>query len=225
MGFYEERVLPRLVHSTCGAPVLSPWRRRVCSGLAGRVVELGFGSGANSRHYPPAVERVDAVEPNDLAWRLAERDLVPAAAPAGAVRVPNGGRALIVRSGLDGQRLPYDDGVFDHALVTFSLCTIPDAVGALQEARRVLADGGMLHFLEHGLAPEASVRRWQRRFEPVQRRLAGGCHLTREPPALLDAAGFRILELERTYLPGIPRFEGALYLGTARASGASGPEE
>jgi SAM-dependent methyltransferase len=129
------------------------------------------------------------VEPNDLAWRLA------------APRV-DAGRVRVVRSGLDGQRLDEPDGSFDHALVTFSLCTIADPVAALGEVRRVLRPGGRLHFLEHGLAPEEGVRRWQRRIEPVQRRLGGGCHLTRDPGALVVAAGLTVEHVDRGYLPG-----------------------
>ena len=202
MGFYTDRVLPHLMHRAMAWEGLDPLRRRLCAGLAGGVVELGFGSGANVPFYPAAVGGVWAVEPSDTAWRLAAP-----AVEASPVRV--------VRGDLDGQRLHAADGVFDHALVSWTLCTIPDASVALSELRRVLRPGGSVHFLEHGLAPAPAVRRWQHRLEPVQRTVAGGCHLTRSPADLLRGAGFTVHECEAFYHPGIPRVAGYFTLGVA----------
>jgi SAM-dependent methyltransferase len=204
MGLYEKHILPRVVEVTCGPGELHKRRAVLCRGLSGRVLELGFGSGLNVQHYPAAVDEVHAVEPNDLAWRLAGPRIEDS-----AVRV--------VRSGLDGQRVDEPDGSFDHVLVTFALCTIPDPAAALAEARRVLRPGGRLHFLEHGAAPDESVRRWQRRLEPVQRRLGGGCHLTRDPTALAAEAGLWVEEVEQGYLPGpsVSKPFAYLYQGTA----------
>jgi SAM-dependent methyltransferase len=204
MGLYQRRVLPRLVSVAGGSRRLEPLRRRVCTGLAGDVVEIGFGSGHNIPFYPAAVTRVAAVEPSDLSWRLA-RDRVSAA------RVP------VQRAGLDGQRLPFEDGSCDAALSTWTLCTIPDVAAALSEVRRVLKPGGTLHFLEHGLAPDENVRRWQRRLEPLQRRLAGGCHLTRQIAGLLMAAGFTITDIDVFYEADTPKVVGADSLGIAVA--------
>jgi SAM-dependent methyltransferase len=201
MGAYERYVLPYVINQLCGAKSLHPLRRRVCSGLAGDVIEIGFGSGLNVPFYPAAVTAVAAVEPSDLSWKLA-RDRVAAAA------VP------VSRSGLDGQSLPFDDGSFDVALSTWTLCTIPDVTAALKEVRRVLRPGGQLHFLEHGLAPDERVRRWQRRLDPLQQRIAGGCHLTRPIADLVTAAGFTITALDVFYEPG-PKVGGADSLGTA----------
>ncbi|MCI0569356.1 MAG: class I SAM-dependent methyltransferase, partial [Myxococcaceae bacterium] len=120
--------------------------------------------------------------------------------------------------GLDGQSLELPDASVDNALITFSLCTIPDASRALCEVRRVLRPGGRLHFLEHGLAPDAQVQRWQHRLEPLQRRLAGGCHLTRAVDRLVETAGFRFERLERFYGDMGPRPMAALYLGVAVAA-------
>lgn len=202
MGFYGDRVLPRLVDVTCGTKASGHLRERVCAGLSGEVVEIGFGSGHNVSFYPEAVTRVCAVEPADLAWRLA-------AARVGAARCP------VERTGLDGQHLPFADGSVDCALSTWTLCTIPDAVAALAELRRVLRPGGSLHFLEHGLAPDASVRTWQRRLEPLQKRVAGGCHLTRQFEPMLVAAGFAVTELETFYDKGAPKVLAADTLGVA----------
>ncbi len=166
MGLYGEQILPRMVDKACGMKSSDPLRRRVCEGLAGNVVEIGFGSGHNVPFYPAAVAEVSAVEPSDVGWRLA-------AERVGATSVP------IRRSGLDGASLPFPDDTFDAAVSTWTMCTIPDLAAALAELRRVLRPGGTLHFVEHGLAPDEGVRRWQHRLEPVQKRVFGGCHLTR----------------------------------------------
>lgn len=186
---WDERVLPRLTDLSLRGHEVGERRQPTCAGLVGRVLEIGFGSGLNIRWYPPTVTSVTAVEPSDVAWRLAGRRRARSAVP-------------VERGGLDGQRLDLPDASHDSALVTFSLCSIPDPLLALREARRVVRDGGRLHALEHGVAPEESVRRWQRRLEPLQRTVAGGCHLTRDVPGLVEAAGWRVEELEQAYFPG-----------------------
>lgn len=204
MGLYDEQVLPRIINVACNTKLLRVQRRRVCEGLSGRVLEVGFGSGLNIPWYPPEVRSVAAVEPADTGWKLAARRLETSAVP-------------VERAGLDGQSLPLPDDSCDSALSTLTLCTIPDVVAALAEIRRVLKPGGAFHFLEHGLAPDESVRRWQRRLEPMQKRLAGGCHLTRPIADLVTAAGFTIKELDVFYEKGAPRPYGAASLGVAVA--------
>lgn len=189
MPFYNEQVVPRLVALTCGASALSGLRRRTAAGLSGRVVEIGFGSGFNVPYYPPEVERVLAVEPSATAWRMASRRV-------GSSPVP------VEQVGLDGQSLPLADASCDGAICTFALCTIPDPGAALAEVRRVLRPGGSFHLLEHGLAPDARVAAFQRRVEPIQRRVADGCHLTRDPLALVADAGFVVGEVEQKYGAG-----------------------
>ena len=203
MGWWEAHVVPRLVDVTGSQRPIMELREEVCRGLAGRVVEIGFGSGLNLEALPGEVTEVDAVEPSDLGW---ERS----AGRRATSRIP------VRRVGLDGQDLDADDASYDAALVTFSLCTIPDPVRALGEVRRVLRPGAALHFLEHGSAPDEGVRRWQRRLEPLQRRVVGGCHLTRDPEALVRDAGFVVSDVGHTYLgPGPSKPFGYLTWGRA----------
>lgn len=202
MGFYAEHVLPRMINVACGMKTAQPLRRRVCEGLHGEVVEIGFGSGLNVPYYPSAVSEVAAVEPEEVGWKLARKRLQASAIP-------------VARSGLDGQSLPFPDSSFDTALSTWTLCTIPDPTAALREVRRVLKPGGTLHFVEHGLAPDERVRRWQRRLEPMQKRIFGGCHLTRPIVELLTNAGFIVADVDVFYEKGAPKPMGADSLGVA----------
>jgi ubiquinone/menaquinone biosynthesis C-methylase UbiE len=205
MGVYSDRVLPRIVNVACGAKQARPLRERVCSGLHGQVLEIGFGTGHNVPFYPDTVQRLAAIEPSQLSWKLA-RDRVSAS------------QVAVERSGLDGQSLPFDDDSFDTALSTWTLCTIPDPVLALTEVRRVLRHGGTLNFIEHGLAPDGDVQRWQRRLEPLNKRLLGGCRLTRPILRLLSTAGFTVLDVDVFYDEGAPKAMGADSLGVAVAS-------
>uniref|UniRef100_UPI003F4C9FF3 class I SAM-dependent methyltransferase n=1 Tax=Nocardioides sp. SYSU DS0663 TaxID=3416445 RepID=UPI003F4C9FF3 len=164
-------------------------RRGACQGLAGRVLELGAGSGRNLALLPARVTALHVVEPSDLAWEMSAGRRARATVP-------------VKRIGLDGQRLPVGDASYDAVLSTFTLCTIPDPAQALAEVRRVLRPGGSVHFLEHGLADDPTVARWQRRLDPVHKRVAGGCHLSRDVPRLVEAAGLELAELRVSDLPG-----------------------
>jgi SAM-dependent methyltransferase len=206
---WRDRAVPRLTDWSLRGSEIGELRAEVCAGLTGTVLEIGFGSGLNLRFYPPAVEDVSAVEPSDHGWHLSERRRARASVP-------------VLRTGLDGQLLDEPAERFDSALVTFSLCTIPDPGRALAEVNRVLKPGATLHFLEHGLSPDPGVARWQGRLEPLQERMFAGCHLTRDPPALVRAAGFELVQLRQEYLPGPRAARPWAYgtLGVARAPGA-----
>ena len=189
MGVYREHILPRLVEVSCGGAQMERWRARATEGLYGRVVEIGFGSGLNVPVYPAEVTDVLAVEPALVARQRAAERIAQS-------------HVSIVHVGLDGQSLPIDDHSCDGALSTFTLCTIPDVDAALAELRRVLKPGGQLHFLEHGRSPDSKVAAWQHRIEPVQKRVADGCHLTRDPIELVDAAGFTVVRHDSRYAKG-----------------------
>ena len=204
MGLYGDRVLPRIVDVACGRKSSNDLRNRVCEGLYGRVVEIGFGSGLNIPFYPDSVDGIAAVEPADLGWKLAGKRLAESSVP-------------VERCGLDGQSLPLADNSCDTALSTWTLCTIPDVIAALHEVRRVLKPGGTFHFVEHGLAPDDEVQKWQRRLDPLQQRLFGGCHLTRPILDLLTRAGFTVTDVDIFYDEGSPKFLTAQSLGVAVA--------
>ncbi len=201
MGWWTDHVVPRIVDKALNTKEIPPLRDRVCDGLSGDVVEVGFGSGLNVAHYPPAVRSVSAVEPSDVAWRIA----VPRIETAGT---------RVVRAGLDGQKLDLPTAGFDAALSTFTMCTIPELDVALHEILRVLKPGGVLHFVEHGRSPDASVARWQDRLQPIQFRVAGGCHLNRPIAEHVSGSGLELEDLETFYEKG-PKPLSYIYLGRA----------
>jgi len=205
MSRYGEHVLPRVINVLMNTKQNRIIRERVCAGLYGDVVEIGFGTGLNLPHLPSAVTHLRAVEPAELGVRLSARRIAASQVPVEVV-------------GLDGQRLPLPDGSADSALCTWSLCTIPDPVAAIREVRRVLRPGGQLHFVEHGRAPSKGVRRWQDRLNGVQQRVAGGCNLNRDIPALIEQGGLTITHLDTYYGKGEPKPYGYLYEGRAQVA-------
>jgi SAM-dependent methyltransferase len=203
MGLYAEHVLPRLTDLVMRRPDLDPIRARVSGGLSGEVLEIGFGSGLNVPHYPPTVAMVLAVDPATVGRNLAAGRVAASPVPVQYV-------------GLDGQDLPLATGSVDHVLSTWTLCTIPDVERALREIRRVLRPGGMFHFAEHGRSPDPAVCRWQDRLTPLQRRIAGGCHLNRPIADLITQSGLRIEALTNYHVKG-PRAFGYTFEGRAAA--------
>lgn len=190
MGVYSDYVLPRLVHWTCGLKPFMRQRAKVVPLAQGCVLEVGIGSGLNLVYYDAQrVRRVIGVDPSAQMTRRARR---AANALPIALELVNA----------SAERMPLPGQSVDTVVVTYSLCTIADPQAALAEMARVLRPGGQLVFCEHGLAPDADVRKWQHRITPVWRRLAGGCHLDRDIPALLLQAGFAVSWMDRAYLPG-----------------------
>lgn len=203
MGLYSRHIAPWLVDCACGTKPIAYQRRKIIPQASGVVLEIGAGGGRNFALYDrEKVGRVIALEPDAA---MVER---------GRTRVPEGLPLEWLQRGAEAAGLA--PGSVDTIVTTYTLCTIPDAVGALTSLRVALKPEGRLLFCEHGLAPDADVTKWQRRIEPLWRPIAGGCHLTRDVDAMIEAAGWKIDAAERMYLPGTPRFAGYNVWGSAR---------
>jgi ubiquinone/menaquinone biosynthesis C-methylase UbiE len=181
---------------------LVPYRQRVVSSAEGRVLEVGIGSGLNLPFYGPQVSEVLGIEPSPRLIEMARHVAGSSVAPVSFIE----GSA---------EEIPLDKASVDSVVTTWTLCTIPQAVQALEEMRRVLKSGGQLLFVEHGLAPEEGVRRWQNRLTPLWTRIGGGCHLNRPIRSLIETAGFDITSIETEYARG-PRPMAFFYEGRAR---------
>ncbi len=204
MGFYDRYVLPKVINWGCSSKPVQKQRRKVVPLAEGRVLEIGIGSGLNLPYYnPDKVERVIGLDP-------AEEMLTYARQISATLPFP------VEYLALQGEDIPLDKESVDTVLVTYTLCTIPDVLSALDGMRRVLKQNGKLIFCEHGKAPDEAVRRWQDRLNPIWGSIGGGCNLNRDIPALIENTGFRIDNMETMYLPGTPRFAGFNYWGTAR---------
>ena len=204
MNVYDRYVLPYLIDFACGLPMVQAQRRQLVPQAQGRVLEVGMGTGRNLAFYDRSrVTRLVGVDPAMQMHPLAQK------------RSQRAGIAVELM-GLSAEQLPADDASFDTVVCTYTLCSIPDAAQALREMRRVLVPGGKLLFCEHGRAPDETVRRWQDRFQPLWGPLAGGCHLGRDIPGLLDAAGFAATT-QSAYLAG-PRPMTFHYWGQAQAA-------
>jgi SAM-dependent methyltransferase len=201
MGFYRDCILPRAINLVLARPRYEVLRRAVTPGLRGTVLEIGFGSGLNLPHYPPGVDRVIAVDPARLGRKLAR----------GRIR---GCHAPVEFRDLDGETYPLASASIDSALSTWTLCTIPGVASALSEIRRVLKPGGRFHFLEHGISPDRGVASWQRRLNPLQILLAGGCRLDRPVDRIIRGSGLEIQTIDTFYKTG-PKFISYMYRGTA----------
>ena len=189
-SLYERYVLPRLTHFCCGLKAVMRQRRKVVPLAQGRVLEIGIGSGLNLPYYDRTrVTKLWGLEPSPEMMALARR----------AARAADWDVELIE---LAAAQIPLDDASVDTVVMTYTLCSIDETIPALREMARVLAPGGSLVFCEHGAAPDASVRRWQDRVNPLWRRFAGGCNLNRDIPALIREGGFAIPQIETMYLPG-----------------------
>ncbi len=208
MSFYEKYVVPRFINCACGTKPIMKQRAKIVPQASGTILEIGIGTGYNLAYYDASrVERVIGLDPSEESWALA------------------GERAKgldfdVEFIGLPGEEIPLDKASVDTVLVTYSLCTIPDPVAALQGMARVLRPGGKLLFCEHAKAPDASVQKWQDRINPVWRKIAGGCNLNRDIPGLLEEAGFSIGDMQTMYLPKTPRWASFNVWGDASVKAA-----
>lgn len=202
-SWYERWILPWAVDVACGLAPVRRQRAKVVPRAEGRVLEVGIGTGLNMPFYDRSkVSAIVGLDPARRMHRLARRRIARAGLDVTLV-------------GLSAEAIPAADASFDTVVMTYTLCSIPEPVPALREMRRVLKTGGKLLFCEHGRAPDASVRRWQERLQPLWGPVAGGCHLGRDIPALLRAAGFDLPDLQAMYIPGGPRFAAYNYWGEA----------
>ena len=190
MNLYDQHVLPHLIDFACGMGAVMKTRAQIVPQAEGRVLEIGIGSGLNLSFYDPAkVSVIVGVDPSAAMQKLARQRAAQISIPVEMIALELG-------------QIQAADASFDSIVCTFTLCTIPDPLAALQEMRRVLKPGGQFLFGEHGRAPDLKVRVWQDRLTPLWRPLAGGCHLNRDIPALLKAGGFRLREVHSRYLQG-----------------------
>ncbi len=205
MGFYENRILPHFMNFAMNTKSVKDERRRCLENLKGTVLEVGFGTGLNLPHYPPAVTKVVGIDPSKASAGLARKRIAASPFPVEIIS-------------LSAEKLPVDDGSFQSVVSTFTLCTIPDVVSALLEMRRALAPGGRLYFVEHGRADDPGTKRWQDRLNSMQQSICGGCNLNRHISGLIERAGFEMEWIENGYMKGAPRFAGFLYRGVAKRS-------
>jgi ubiquinone/menaquinone biosynthesis C-methylase UbiE len=206
MGFaswYDEHVVPRFIKCACSAPAVMALREKVVPLASGSVFEIGCGGGINQVLYDAArITSYSGMDPSAKGLEFARR--------AAAAK----GWQADIRQGF-GEAIPFPDASFDCVVCTFTLCSVGDQAQTLSELRRILKPGGRLLFGEHGRAPDASVQKWQDRIEPVWKRLAGGCHLTRPVTSAIEAAGFRSTSHGERYAPQTPKFAGWMEWGEA----------
>ncbi len=202
MGFYSHVIFPQICDFLLSRPFVATHRRELLAQAAGNILEIGFGTGLNLPYYPADIRKITTVDPNLGMHRLAQQ------------RVRESGIDVDQRV-LSSEQLPFEDGIFDCVVSTFTLCSIEDVNQALGEVFRVLQLRGRFLFLEHGLCPEPSVQKWQRRLNWLERRLADGCRLDRDVRALVAAKPFSSVEIENFFLEKSPKTHGYLYRGTA----------
>jgi len=203
MGIYNRFILPQVIELAMRQKNFAPFRERVVGAARGRVLEIGIGSGLNLASYHSGAQEVYGIDPSTALLAKAGDRLKSARIPVKLVEA-------------SAENLPFDDRSFDTVVMTFTLCSIPDATLAVREMRRVLRPEGELRFVEHGQAPDPAVVRWQHRLTPVWKRLGGGCHLNRKIDDLIKLGGFRIEQLSTDYMKSAPRPFSFIYEGSAR---------
>lgn len=203
MGFYANYIVPKLIDLSCGTNPIMKQRAKIVPLAEGEVLEIGIGTGHNLGFYDKSkVKKLIGLEPSKPMRRIAK------------ARADENNMEIDFID-LSAETIPLEDNVIDNILITYTLCSIPDASAALAQMRRVLKPEGKLLFCEHGLAKSTNTQKWQRRIEPFWKPIAGGCHLTRNIPKLISDAGFQIVKLEEMVLPGTPAIAAYNYWGSA----------
>lgn len=205
MSFYEQKILPYLFDLSLSDPNIAKHRRDILAGVTGEVLEIGFGTGLNLPYYPEHIHKIATVDPNSGVHAIAQKRI--AASPV-----------AIDHHILSGENLPMADHTFDSVVSTFTLCSIPNLEQALAEIYRVLKPGGQFFFVEHGLSSEPDVQMWQNRLTPIQKRIAGGCHLNRNIRQFVENQ-FDQITVNELYLENAPKVPGYLYKGVATKAG------
>ncbi len=201
MGFYSERILPYLLDRSLSNPIFAQYRREVLAHVQGEVLEIGFGTGINVAYYPATIRRLVTVDTNPGVHKLAQQRIQRSPIP-------------VEHQVLNGEHLPMPTATFDSVVSTFTLCSIGQVEQALREIYRVLKPGGRYFFIEHGLSNEASIQRWQHRLTPIQKFVAGGCHLNRNIRQLI-VDHFDVVEMKEGYAQSLPKLAAYLYWGFA----------
>lgn len=203
-SWWERHGVPRLIKCACSQGQIMKVRSKIVPHASGDVLELGCGGGINMEFYDPArVSSFTGLDPSP--------ELLAMSRTAAAAR----GIDADIQGGV-GEAMPFEDARFDTVVTTFTLCSVADQAAVLREIHRVLKPGGTALFLEHGAAPDASVARWQRRIEPVWKRIGGNCHLTRPIGDAYEKAGFAVDRQAAAYIPKTPRPFGWYEYGAAR---------
>jgi ubiquinone/menaquinone biosynthesis C-methylase UbiE len=207
MGFYDNWVVPRILNVAMGMSFVTDERKKALAGVTGAVLEVGFGSGHNLPWYPDAVRSLVAVDPSTEAAKLARKRIAAARFPVEYIA-------------LTGERIAAPDASFDSVVSTFTLCSIPDPVAALEQMRRVLKPDGKLFLVEHGRSAEPNIQRWQDRMNGFQRTVCGGCNMNRDIERLVREAGFAFEQIDKYYVKGQPKLTAFLTRGVARRASA-----
>lgn len=204
MGLYSRLIFPRLLEMSMSSELMTGYRQQLLQDVQGDVLEIGFGTGLNLPHYPEGVTALTTVEPNRGMGAIAQKRITASPIP-------------VKTQQLSGEDLPMPDASFDNVVCTWTLCSIPNAKKALQEAYRVLKPGGKFFFIEHGLSDEPGIQTWQNRITPIQKVVADGCHLNRKMDELVGSV-FDEVTVEEFYAPDLPKVMGYFYRGTATKS-------
>lgn len=202
MGFYSNVIFPRVLDKVMSNGYMSKARVAVLADVKGDIFEVGFGTGLNLLFYPEYVKKITTVDVNPAMGKIAQQ------------RVDDS-PIEVQHDVLSAEVLPYDDASFDTVVCTWTLCSIPDVESALREMHRILRPGGRFHFVEHGLADDPKVRKWQERLTPIQMKIGDGCRLNRNMKELIQDHHFAYDQLETFYMPKSPRFAGYMYQGVA----------
>ena len=203
MNIYEKYVLPKFLNCACGSTPIEYQRKKIVPKAKGLILEIGIGSGLNLPFYDKSkVEKFWGLDPSEELSLMAKEKSEEL-----------GLKINFLSCG--AENIPLPDDHIDNAVVTYTMCTIPEVLAANKEIIRILKPNGKLLFCEHGLSPDKKISKWQSRINPIWGKIAGGCHLNRDIPKILNDSGFDIIEMEEMYLPNTPKFAGYNYWGTA----------